>query len=81
MSNPGAGAVAAALGIAGIATGGGIGPFEFAARLPAKAWMLYGCVPTRYKSGSDFDAMSSDVSMMELELTVDAFDEISLAST
>lgn len=79
-----AGVAAAVLGAIGqgvAASGGSVGPFEFATRLPAKAWMLYGCLPTRYKGGSDFDAMSADISMMELELALEAFDEISLAST
>jgi hypothetical protein len=79
-SSPIAGAAAAGLGIGSVATGGSIGPFEFAPRLPAKAWMLYGCMPSRYKAGSDFDASSSEISIMELELAVEAFDEISLSS-
>lgn len=36
-------------------------------RIPARAWYLQGCLPTRYKAGSDFDANSSEVSIAELE--------------
>lgn len=49
-------------------------------RLPAKAWMLRGCIPIRYKSGSDFDASSGEVSIQELEVAVDIVDEISLSN-
>lgn len=62
------------------AAGGRLGPFEFAARIPAKAWMLYGCVPVRYKPGSDFDASSGAISIMDLDVEVEYFDEIGLAA-
>jgi hypothetical protein len=55
------------------------GAFEFAARIPARAWLLHQCMPARYKVGGDFDAMSSAVSIMELELAVEMVEEISLA--
>jgi hypothetical protein len=76
------GAVQAAAGAgAAIAAGSvGFGPFEFAPRLPAKAWMLKGCIPTRYKAGTDFDAKSGEVSIAELDVSVDYLDEISLTS-
>lgn len=77
-------AAAGGLALAGAAAAGfgaSFGPVEFAPRLPAKAWMLYGCVPTRYKAGSDFDATSSAVSLMELEVAVEYWDEISLGSS
>jgi len=48
-------------------------------RVPARAWKLVGCIPIRYKSGGDFDATSSEVSIMELDIDVDYFDEISLS--
>lgn len=35
---------------------------------PAKAWLLADCYPIRFKAGSDFDAMSGDVSIQELEI-------------
>lgn len=71
------------------ATGGGLGagvmgsnygPPDFAPRIPGKAWILYGCVPSRFKPVSDFDALSSDVSLSELEVAVERWDEISLGS-
>ena len=69
-----AGAVAAsALGTLGI------GPFEFAPRIPAKAWLLHDCIPTRFKSGSDFDAASGDISIAEIEIQPEMIEEISLA--
>lgn len=77
----GAQVAAGATASASVALGSvGFGPFEFAPRLPAKAWMLKGCIPTRYKSGSDFDAKSSEISIAELDIAVDYFDEISLRS-
>jgi hypothetical protein len=70
-----AGAAAAAAGF-----GGSIGPFEIAARIPGKAWMLYGCIPSRYRPGGDFDATSSEISIAELDLEMEFFDEISLTA-
>jgi hypothetical protein len=67
-------AIQTAFGLAG----GTIGPFEFTARLPAKAWLLHGCLPARYKAGSDFDAGSSAVSLQQLEIAVEMVEEISL---
>jgi len=52
----------------------------FAARLPARAFLLSGCIPTRYKPSGDFDAMSSDVSVAELEIEMDSWTEIGLAT-
>jgi phage tail-like protein len=49
-------------------------------KLPARAWLLSGCLPTRYKPGSDFDATSGQVSMMELEVAPERMEEISLAA-
>ena len=69
------------VGLAAAAIGtGGFGPLEFAARVPAKAWSLYGCLPVRYKPGSDLDASSGAISIAELDVSVDFFDEIGLAS-
>lgn len=79
-STGGAVQAAATAGVA-LATGSvGLGPFEFAPRLPAKAWLLKGCIPTRYKAGSDFDASSGAISIAELDIAIDYFDEISLTS-
>lgn len=54
------------------------GPFEVIAKVPARAFYLQGCLPVRYKSGSDFDAKSGDVSMMELELAVESMEQVVL---
>jgi hypothetical protein len=56
------------------------GPFEFAARVPAKAWKLGGCLPTRYKAGSDFEATSSEISITELDVEPEALEEFSLSA-
>jgi phage tail-like protein len=46
--------------------------------IPARVWMLFDALPTRYKPGSDFDASSSDISVQELEVTFERFEEFSL---
>lgn len=56
----------------------GIGPFEFAARVPAKAFILSGCIPTRYKVASDFDAKSSEISIAELDIEIEVMEEVGL---
>jgi len=58
-----------------------LGPFETYAKLPARAWILEGCLPTRYKTASDHDASSGQISMMELDVAVERVEEISLASS
>lgn len=80
---------------AGAATAGLVGAFGDAAqaglfassafregvpKLPARAWLLGGCIPTRYKPGSDFDATSGQVSIMELEIAIESLEEIGLAA-
>lgn len=47
-------------------------------RIPGKAWFLWGCLPTRYKAGTDFDATSGDVSLAELDIQPNRVDEFSL---
>ena len=49
-------------------------------RTPARGWILYECLPTRYKAGSDFDATSSDVSIQELEVQPEHIAELTLAT-
>lgn len=77
-----AGSSAAGAAVAAGAVGGsialGIGPFEFATRIPARAWLLHNCLPTRYKSGSDFDAANAQVSLQELEVMPEQIEEFSL---
>lgn len=84
-----AASVAAGTGTAALAGAfGGVAGSLFAAgafvegvpKLPARAWLLGGCLPTRYKPGSDFDASSGQISMMELEIAVERMEEIGLAS-
>jgi phage tail-like protein len=55
-----------------------VGPFELLTQIPARAWILYGCLPTGYKPGSDFDATASEISMMELTVDPERVEEISL---
>ena len=59
------------------AVGALIGPFEFAARLPGRAWMLHNSIPIRYKAGSDFNALSPGVSLMELDVQPEYVSEYS----
>ena len=88
-----AGAVAASIA-AGAATAGLVGAFggqqqalfatgafvDGVPKLPARAWLLGGCIPMRYKPGSDFDATSGQISIMELEVAVESLEEIGLAT-
>jgi len=53
---------------------------RLAVRIPAKAWLLCDCIPTRYKAASDFDAMSSAVSLQEIDFEYERFEEIGLAA-
>jgi hypothetical protein len=51
---------------------------DYALRLPAKAWILYDCIPTRYKVSGEFNAGSAEISIQELELQPSYIEEISL---
>lgn len=55
-------------------------PLNQAVRMPARAWVLKGCLPKRYKAGTDFEASSGEVSIMELEVEVERFEEYSLGN-
>lgn len=68
----------AAGAIAGGSAAFGVGPFEFAMRVPARGWLLHGCLPVRYRAGNDFDAASGQVSLMELEVQPEYIEEFSL---
>ncbi len=59
---------------------GALSPQDLAVRIPAKAWLLKGCIPMRYKAASDFDATSSQISMQELEIDYEEFEEVALAA-
>ena len=54
--------------------------FDIAPRIPARAHVLHGCLPTRYKVGSDFDARSGEISIAELDIKPELVEEISLTS-
>lgn len=58
-----------------------LGPFEFAARVPARAFLLKNCVPTRYKAGTDFSAQDGSISLAEIDLQPEGIEEINLAVT
>lgn len=58
--------------------GQAFGNLEFAARIPGRAWMLQNCRVMSYKPGSDFDALSMDVSIQTLELEIEEFTEYNL---
>jgi len=73
------GAATAGAGAAMTGLGRSLGPIEVAPRIPAKAWILYGCIPARYKAAGDFDATSSAISLQELEIAVEHWDEIGLS--
>ena len=48
--------------------------------VPAKLFMLFGCLPTRYKPGSDFDASETAVSIEELDLSYSYFEEFAITA-
>jgi len=73
----GGGALAASAGL-GSSVPISMGPFQFAMRIPARGWLLHNCLPVRYRSGSDFDAASGQVSLMELEVQPEFIEEYSL---
>lgn len=51
---------------------------DLIARIPGRAWMLSGCIPTHYKASSDLDPLSSEISIMELTLQPQDIQEFSL---
>ncbi len=48
--------------------------------LPGKAWLLYDCLPKRYKAATDFDATSSDISLTEIEIQPERIEEFALTA-
>lgn len=74
----GLGEAGAAIDAAASAAAGFVPNVNHALALPARAWMLLDCLPIRYKASGDFDGASSDVSIMELEISVDRFEEFSV---
>lgn len=57
------------------------GPFEFAIRVPAKAYLLKSCIPTQWDSGTGFDAGDGSVSIASLTFTYEVVEEVSLAGS
>lgn len=49
-------------------------------RLPGRAWYLAACLPSRYKSGSDLDASTGDVSIQELEVQPEHVNELTIGT-
>lgn len=74
------GAFGPAVASVGLASVLGEFGFDIAVRIPARAYVLHGCLPTRYKVGGDFDASASDISIAELDLKPELVEEISLTS-
>lgn len=64
-----------------IPTGYSPGFVPGALRIPARAWFLRNCLPVRYKTASDFDALSSEVSISSLEIDYEYFSEFSMKET
>lgn len=56
-----------------------IGPFGFALRVPARAYLLRHCIPVRHKAGSDYNAADASVSIAELDFACEAIEEVSLS--
>jgi hypothetical protein len=54
--------------------------FDVVERVPARAYVLHGCLPTRYKTGGDFDARSGEISIAELDIKPELIEEITLTS-
>lgn len=54
-------------------------PFGGFARVPARVWILWGAVPTRYTAG-EMDAKTSDVALSELSLQPERVVEATLGS-
>lgn len=45
------------------------------ARVPGKGWILRNCIPSGYKATSDLDATSDEISLSELTITFEYFEE------
>jgi phage tail-like protein len=65
----------------GISEDAGLGFLSFQSitslvqKTPARAWMLFDCIPTHYKAGSDFDAISADISISDLTVKPSFWEE------
>lgn len=58
---------------------GGFQPItELVSRAPARGWLLKDCIPLNYRAGTDFDATSGELSIMELVIQPNSVEEFSL---
>ena len=46
--------------------------------IPGKVYVLFDCLPTRHKPGSDFEATETAVSIEELDIVYSHFEEFSI---
>ena len=49
------------------------GFIRYTDRTPSRKIRLYSALPVRFKAGSDFDAMSSEISIQEIEIAYERF--------
>lgn len=70
----------ASLNAATALSGALFGPTNTSIKVPARAFLLKNCIPTRYKTGSDFDASSGQVSIQEMDIQPELVEEISLTA-
>jgi phage tail-like protein len=52
--------------------------FEDGVRIPGRAWLFKGCRPLSYTPGTNFDAMSGEISVATLEVGIEEMEEFSL---
>jgi hypothetical protein len=57
-----------------------VGAWEVAQFIPGRAFLMWDCIPVRYKAGTDMEGMSGDVSLMEIDLQPHAMNEFVLLS-
>lgn len=58
-----------------------IGPLEYSGRIPARAYRLVDCIPTRWRPGSDLDATDGSISIAEIDFAYESIEEVSLAAS
>ena len=57
---------------------GVFGPKGIIDFIPARMFILYNCIPSRYKVSQDFDAKVSDVSIQELTLEYEMIEQVTM---
>lgn len=55
-------------------------PLEGGIRLPARAWVLRGCLPTKYRAADGFSGTDGGITVMELEVAPERMEEINLGA-